>query len=110
MGFQTSGALLDFIVLGILQNGDEYGYILTQQVREMLDVSETAMYPALRRRQKGHLLTTYDRSCQGRNRRYYQLTAEGRKALNAYVTEWEQFKRSMDQILGGNRHDDSAVL
>ena len=102
MGFQTGGALLDFIVLGILQNGDEYGYILTQQVREMLDVSETAMYPALRRLQKGHLLTTYDRSCQGRNRRYYQLTAEGRK--------WEQFKRSMDQILGGNRHDDSAVL
>ena len=110
MGFQTGGALLDFIVLGILQNGDEYGYVLTQQVREMLDVSETAMYPALRRLQKSRLLTTYDRSCQGRNRRYYQLTDEGRRALNAYVTEWEQFKRSMDQILGGNRHDDSAVL
>ena len=89
---------------------DTYGYRLTQALTKSLGVSESALYPVLRRLQKDGALTTYDVAISGRNRRYYQLTAEGRKALNAYVTEWEQFKRSMDQILGGNRHDDSAVL
>lgn len=76
----------------------------------MLDISETAMCPALKRLQKNHLLTTYDLPCQGRNRRYYRLTDDGRKALYAYIAEWEQFKYNMDQILGGKSHDGSAIL
>lgn len=55
MGFQIGGAILDFVVLSVLKNKDEYGYVLTQEVREILDVSETAMYPALKRLQKSNL-------------------------------------------------------
>ena len=76
----------------------------------MLDISETAMYPALKRLQKSHLLATYDLPCQGRNRRYYRLTDEGRHALHAYVIEWERFKHNMDEILEGTNHDSSAIL
>ena len=74
MGFQVGGALLDFLVLSILHRGDAYGYILTQEVRTILDVSETSLYPALRRLEKNGLLSTYDMPYQGRNRRYYRLT------------------------------------
>ncbi len=100
LGFQIGGAILDFVVLSILKNKDEYGYTLTQQVRELLDVSETAMYPALKRLQKSDLLETYDMPYQGRNRRYYKLTRAGEQALVNYLEEWNSFKRNLDQIIG----------
>lgn len=100
MGFQVGGALLDFLVLSILHRGDAYGYILTQEVRTILDVSETSLYPALRRLEKNGLLSTYDMPYQGRNRRYYRLTPQGQQALEGYIDEWQQFKKNMDSLLG----------
>ena len=99
MGFQIGGSILDFVVLGVLQNKDEYGYILTQDVQQILNVSETSMYPALKRLQKNDLLATYDEAFQGRNRRYYKLTDEGRKVLENYIEEWNVFKKDMDTLL-----------
>ena len=101
MGFQIGGAILDFVVLAVLNRADEYGYLLTQQVREILDVSESALYPALKRLQKGALLKTYDQPFQGRNRRYYSITPSGKEALNQYEQEWEQFKTHMDLLSKG---------
>ncbi len=101
MGFQIGGAILDFVVLSILGRQDSYGYEITQQVRRILDVSETALYPALRRLQKAGLLTTYDQPWQGRNRRYYRLTDEGRTQLTGQVAQWRQFEQDMEQLLEG---------
>lgn len=103
MGFQIGGAVLDFVVLGILNRADEYGYLLTQQVREILDVSESALYPALKRLQKAQLLQTYDQAFLGRNRRYYQITAEGRLTLQKYAEDWGQFKAAIDILLEGEQ-------
>ena len=100
MGFQIGGAILDFVVLSILQHHDMYGYEITRQVRQILDVSETSLYPALRRLEKAGMLTIYDQSCQGRNRRYYRLTEQGRGVLNRQVEEWRQFERDINQLLG----------
>ena len=99
MGFQIGGAILDFVVLSILQHHDTYGYEITRQVRQILDVSETALYPALRRLEKVGMLTIYDQSFQGRNRRYYQLTEAGAALLARQKTEWQQFKQEMDALL-----------
>ena len=107
MGFQTGGSILDFIVLAILHKNDEYGYLLTQQVREILDISETAMYPALKRLQKAHLLATYDLPCQGRNRRYYKLTDEGQKALSLYTENWNNFQENVYELLQKENNDKS---
>ncbi len=100
MGFQIGGTILDFVVLSILRNKDEYGYVLTQEVRDILDVSETAMYPSLKRLQKNNLLSVYDVPYQGRNRRYYKLTEEGRVVLEKYMKEWNELKKHMDRLLG----------
>nr|WP_317402523.1 PadR family transcriptional regulator [uncultured Gemmiger sp.] len=99
MGFQIGGAILDFVVLSILQHSDTYGYEITRQVRGILDVSETALYPALRRLEKAGMLTIYDQPFQGRNRRYYHLTQAGEEQLARQKREWQQFKQDMDRLL-----------
>ncbi len=101
MGFQIGGAILDFVVLAILNRDDKYGYLLTQQVREILNVSESSLYPALKRLQKSELLKTYDNQFQGRNRRYYSITPSGKQKLLEYEQEWKQFKTHMDLLLEG---------
>lgn len=99
MGFQIGGAILDFVVLSILQHNDTYGYEITRQVRQILDVSETALYPALRRLERAGMLVIYDQSFQGRNRRYYRLTEAGEELLARQKREWQQFKQDMDRLL-----------
>jgi PadR family transcriptional regulator PadR len=56
MTYQLTAPLLDACVLGILAKGDAYGYTLTQKVRELVDISESTLYPVLRRLQKDGLL------------------------------------------------------
>ena len=51
MIFQLGSALLDACVLAILDRGDTYGYVLTQNVKEIVDISESTLYPVLRRLQ-----------------------------------------------------------
>ena len=101
MAFQMGGNLLDFFVLAVLQNGDTYGYLLTQHAKEKMNISDSTLYPVLRRLQKEGALTTYDQPFQGRNRRYYSITDQGRMLLGGYKEEWERYKAQVDQILSG---------
>nr|WP_176594865.1 PadR family transcriptional regulator [Pediococcus acidilactici] len=105
VAIQIPTALLDGCVLGILNHADYYGYALTQKVQEHIPVSESTMYPVLRRLKKANLLTTYDEPYQGRNRRYYQITAEGQAQLTEVQHEWLTFKNQIDQLLGGVESD-----
>ncbi|CEP80922.1 PadR family transcriptional regulator [Paraclostridium sordellii] len=103
MSFQISSAILDACVLAILNNEDTYGYLLTQQVKEVIDISESTLYPVLRRLQKNNYLMTYDKAFQGRNRRYYHITNLGKNQYKEYLRMWEDYKNSIDKILlGGN--------
>ena len=101
MTYQLAAPLLDACVLAIVNQEDAYGYTLTQKVKEIVDISESTLYPVLRRLQKEAYLTTYDKPFQGRNRRYYQITEEGKKQLAFYRREWEDYKRKIDALLGG---------
>ncbi len=92
---------MDACVLAVLAKDDTYGYVLTQSVKEMIDVSESSLYPVLRRLQKEDCLTTYDQPFQGRNRRYYSITEHGKNRLALYAREWQEYKAKVDHILGG---------
>lgn len=101
MSFQLGSALLDACVLAVLTREDAYGYILTQQVKEVMNISESTLYPVLRRLQKDGYLITYDQSFQGRNRRYYQITDSGKTKYKEYILEWGEYKLRVDKILLG---------
>lgn len=100
MSFTTGAALLDAVVLAIVSKEPEgaYGYKITQEIKQALDLSESTLYPVLRRLQKDGHLTAYDASCNGRNRRYYMITPVGRAQLAAYKAEWNAYSASIHQI------------
>ena len=76
MVFNTGAALLDAIVLAIVDKETEgtYGYKITQDVRSVIEISESTLYPVLRRLLKDSCLEVYDQEYGGRNRRYYKIT------------------------------------
>ena len=106
MTFQVTAPLLDACVLGILEKEDFYGYTLTQKVQEVIDISESTLYPVLRRLQKEGELATYDIPVQGRNRRYYRITPEGKEKLKFYKKEWKSYKDGIDRLLKGKLNVD----
>lgn len=103
MVFQLGTALLDTCVLAILSKEDTYGYLLTQNIKEIVTISESTLYPVLRRLQKESFLIIYDMAYQGRNRRYYQITDLGKTKLQEYIDEWEKYKVQVDNILLGGK-------
>ncbi len=103
MTYQLTAPLLDACVLGIVDSEDSYGYTLTQKVRQVVDISESTLYPVLRRLQKAGHLRTYDEPFGGRNRRYYAITDEGKKLLEHYSAEWEIYKGKIDELIGPAR-------
>lgn len=105
MTFGLGSALLDACMLAVLSRGDAYGYLLTQQVRDVVDISDSTLYPVLRRLQKDGFLTTYDQPFQGRNRRYYAITPQGRELSAAYLTDWEEYKEKLDRVILGGTSD-----
>ena len=103
MVFNTGAALLDAIVLAVVSHEKEgtYGYKITQEVRLVIEISESTLYPVLRRLQKDECLQIYDMECAGRNRRYYRITEKGRAQLNLYISEWYRYSAKLNSIFEG---------
>ena len=103
MVFNTGAALLDAIVLAVVSKEDEgtYGYKITQDVRRAIDISESTLYPVLRRLQKDGCMIVYDMECGGRNRRYYKITAGGLTKLEEYRGEWEDYSSKISELFFG---------
>ena len=99
MHIQIPTVLLDGTVLAALSKEDMYGYALTKIVQESLSVSESTLYPVLRRLKKEGYLETYDEPFEGRNRRYYSLTPIGSRHLEEIIDEWIVFRDSLDRLL-----------
>lgn len=103
MVFNTGAALLDAIVLAVVSRESQgtYGYKITQDVRQALEVSESTLYPVLRRLQKDQCLEVYDMQFDGRNRRYYKVTERGMAQLNLYREEWNVYSKKISEIFEG---------
>lgn len=103
MVFNTGAALLDAIVLAVVskEEGGTYGYKITQEVRQVIELSESTLYPVLRRLQKYGFLEVYDKECAGRNRRYYKVTTSGKTQFYSYKKEWYDYAGKINGIFEG---------
>ena len=108
MVFNTGATLLDAIVLAVVSQEEEgtYGYKITKDVRQILDVSESTLYPVLRRLQKDECLEVYDMEFAGRNRRYYKLTEKGEAQLRLYRIEWKSYTTKISKLFEGGVKDE----
>ena len=110
MVFNTGSTLLDAIVLAVVsrtENGT-YGYSITQDVRSVLEISDSTLYPVLRRLQKDACLEVYDEQHGGRNRRYFKLTEKGKTVLEEYREEWINYSTKITQMFEGGVSDDKT--
>ena len=98
--FSIGATLLDAMVLALLTKEDTYGYQITKDIQDHFAVSESTLYPVLRRLQKDGCLTIYDEPFNGRNRRYYKITPLGRQQLAGYKAEWKVYAANIDHIFG----------
>ena len=102
MAINTTAGLLDAIVLAVVgrEKTGIYGYKITQEVRTVLDLSESTLYPVLRRLQKDGCLTVHDESFNGRNRRYYPA---GRARQAEFAAEWEAYTTKINKLFKGEQ-------
>ena len=98
MTITPSAALMDAIVLSVVARDGTYGYKITQDIRSVMEVSESTLYPVLRRLQKDGCLDVYDQAFAGRNRRYYRITPKGRAPLAESLTGREDYKSKLDRV------------
>lgn len=105
MDIQLKKGLLEICVLVVLKRKDSYGYQLIRDISECIDISESTLYPILKRLEAGACLTTYSVEHNGRLRKYYRITETGRKKISNFLKEWENVM-TVYQFIKGEMDDD----
>ena len=101
---QLKKGVLEMCVLALLSREDNYAYEIASRLADGIGMGEGTIYPLMRRMQSDGLVSTYLReSSSGPSRKYYRLTAVGRKAFEAQKSEWAAFASSVAKILGDAR-------
>ena len=98
MDLQLRRGGLEACVLTVLRRGDSYGYQLVKDVSEMIEITESTLYPILKRLESGGLLTVYSVEHNGRLRRYYRITEAGSQRIKAFIDEWKELMRIYSAI------------
>ena len=100
---QLLRGVLDLCLLAVMDEGPAYGYEMTRRLRGrgLATVGEGSIYPLLGRLERDGLVETYrSESNGGPPRKYYRLSAEGRRLLAAGVSEWRGARDAVDAVLG----------
>ena len=106
MYFPTSSILIEFLILAIIDREDSYGYEISQTIKLAANIKESTLYPILKKLEKAGYMTTYRQAYQGRKRKYYSITQEGKNQLQFLNEEWLTYKETLDGIVEGRlRHD-----
>ena len=90
MDIQLKRGLLDICVLAAIKNKDSYGYAIVREIGAFVSISESTLYPILRRLEAADCLTVYSVEHNGRLRKYYRITDAGRDRLDAFTEEWKE--------------------
>lgn len=95
---------LGMLLLAVLAEGPAHGYALSAELRRrsegLFAIVEGSLYPALHRLEDAGLIASSAETIDGRRRRRYELTADGKAALEEEMRSWEVFKTSVDGVLG----------
>jgi PadR family transcriptional regulator, regulatory protein PadR len=94
----------DTIILGLLLDGDKYGYEITKLISErsgnLYELKEATMYSSLKRLEKdGHITSYWGDESQGGRRRYYRITQSGRELHTSNKQNWDYAKQILNKLI-----------
>ena len=90
MDIQMKRGVLDVCVLSAIRDRASYGYQMIKDISPYTEISESTLYPILRRLEAAEMLTVHSEEHNGRLRKYYFITEKGRQRLNAFREEWKE--------------------
>lgn len=101
MDTQLKKGLLEFCVLSVLQKSDSYGYQIVKDISTCIEISESTLYPILKRLEANFYLETYSIEHNSRLRKYYKITEAGKKHIAEFLADWYQVMDVYEFIKGG---------
>lgn len=98
MDAQLRRGILEVCVLRALRDQDSYGYQIIKDISPYVVISESTLYPILRRMETAGYVSERSVEHNGRLRKYYHLTERGNGRITEFLTEWESLMRAYQYI------------
>ena len=99
MDAQFKRGMIESGVLALLLRGESYGYQLIREMSALMEISESTLYPVLRRLETAGCLTVSSREHNGRLRKYYAITDQGKRRIEDFLREWREAHKVYQYIL-----------
>ena len=103
MDTQLKKGLLDVCVLSVLRNGESYGYKIISDVAPYIEISESTLYPILKRLEAPGAVSTHSREYNGRLRKYYEITEKGMQRIVEFIEDVREFEKIYEFIVNGGK-------
>jgi PadR family transcriptional regulator PadR len=97
--------LLDVCVLAAIKDEDSYGYRIVKDLSPYVEISESTLYPILRRLETGQMLTVHTAEHNGRLRKYYHITDSGHERLKQFEDDWKELNHIYEFVTREERHE-----
>lgn len=106
---QLKRGLLDNCVLSLLRQRDSYGYQIIKDLSPCVSISESTLYPILRRLEQNGCLSVYSVEHNGRLRKFYRITSKGVQQIDEFLCGWDEIRRIYDFIKECAEHDTDRI-
>ena len=100
MDTQLKRGLIEVCVLAAMLREPTYGYKLIRDVSPYMEISESTLYPILKRLEAANCLTVTSAEHNGRLRKYYSITPEGRGRIEEFLSDWQLIMKTYSYIEG----------
>ncbi len=100
MDSQLKRGIIDICVLCALKKDDSYGYKIIKDLSPHIEITESTLYPILKRLENAGYVRTYKVEHNGRLRKYYSISETGNNRISEFVEEWKSVVKAYDYIKG----------
>ena len=108
MDIQLKRGLLDVCVLSAIRNEDSWGYRIAKDLKPYIELSESTLYPILRRLEAADFLSVRTAEHNGRLRKYYHITPAGLGKIETFKKEWQEMNAIYQFVTReGDAHDEN---
>ena len=95
----------ELLVLSVIENENMYGYQMIKELKmkseNVFEFQEGTLYPIMHKLEEKRWISSYWDEVVGKKRKYYAITTEGKKQLDAKKEEWKTFSTKVNQVIGG---------